>query len=125
MAGYAVLTLTIPNSINIYTSGIEAYWDDQKTQRVTTIDWGWMYPGNSSTRTLYLYNPGNNRLNITKTLINWNPSNASIYVTILWTPDLIQLESQLLTQTTITLTLSSSVAPTMISHITFDILVSS
>jgi len=115
--------LIIPNTGNVYTMGIEAYWDEAKTSRVTQIDWGTMLPGESKTNTIYLYNPGNTLIFISKTLSNWNPANLSLYITVTWNPDLSSLNPHVLQQTNITETISSTIASTMIEHYSYDIVI--
>lgn len=115
--------LIIPNVGNVYTMGIEAYWDEAKTNPVTQIDWGTMYPGESKTNTIYLYNPGNTLIFISKTLSNWNPTDASLYITLTWNPDLASLDPQVLTQINITQTISSTIAETTIDHYSYDIVI--
>lgn len=115
--------LIIPNVGNVYTMGIEAYWDEAKTNPVTRIDWGTMYPGESKTNTIYLYNPGNTLIVISKTLSNWNPTDASLYITLTWNPDLASLDPQVLTQINITQTISSTIAETTIDHYSYDIVI--
>jgi len=122
---YAVTkTLIIHNIGNVYTVGVEAYWDAEKTNRVTDINWGSLYPGNSSTKTLWLYNPGTANVSITKTTNNWNPPEAQNYITLNWNPDVKTLLSGECLQVNLTLTIDTAIADTNITDYSFDIVIS-
>jgi len=85
-AAYALLTytLTIPNTGNVITVGVEAYWDSNATVPVEQIDWGNCTPGANYTRIIYILNSGNKPCNLTFQTENWNPANASNYINVIW-----------------------------------------
>lgn len=112
--------LVIPNEVDVHTHGLMAYWDSERTEVVENITWGWLYPGNSSTKTMWLYNPGNTEVSIDKGTDTWNPPEAESLVTIAWSPDIISLEPHLATETNVTLTIATEWNMT-ITHFTFDL----
>jgi hypothetical protein len=122
--GYALDKIFVfSNNGNVYTTGVEVYWNANKTGLVTLIDWGFMYGGASNTKTLYLYNPGNLAVTLDKTVTNVNPANFSDYMTLEWTPDVTYLESKLVTQANLTLTIDPTIGNTTIDAFSFDIVI--
>lgn len=112
-------TLTIANSGNIHTTGVEAYWDEARTQPIVAIDWGWLSPNQNKTKTLYLFNPGNTAVTLTKTSGNYIPTQIQQYMTLSWSPDLTSLDPKISQATNLTLKVAENVP--MIESYTFDI----
>jgi len=68
----------------VKTLGVSAYWDENYTILVTDVDWGMLDPGSSNNVTIYLRNDGNIPINLTLSAENWNPTNASEYISFSW-----------------------------------------
>ena len=64
--------------------GLGAYWDNECTQRVTSIDWGILQPGSNKDLTLFIQNEGDNKIYLTFLTENWSPSIASEYLNLEW-----------------------------------------
>jgi hypothetical protein len=64
----------------IKTVACAAYADANGTQPITDIDWGILTPNSVLNVTIYLKNTGNAPVNWTMTTQNWNPTNASTYI---------------------------------------------
>ena len=79
-------------------------------------------PGSTNNATVYVRNEGNVAANISLATENWNPSNASNYMTLSWNYDGQQLNPQEVAQITLTLNVSSSVQG--IESFSFDIIIS-
>jgi hypothetical protein len=72
------------NTGSITTVNVGAYQDSGCTQVLSTIDWGNVLPGSSSSRTIYVKNTGNAQISLNMTLNTWNPSNAASYMNLTW-----------------------------------------
>jgi hypothetical protein len=72
------------NNGTITTVNVGAYQDSGCTQVLSTIDWGNVVPGSSSSRTIYVKNTGNTQISLNMTLNTWNPSNAASYINLTW-----------------------------------------
>lgn len=74
----------IPSTGVIKAVGCEVYWDSGLTQIVTSIDWGMVEPGKEYNSSVYIKNTSNVAANLTLGTQNWNPSNASDFITLYW-----------------------------------------
>jgi hypothetical protein len=75
----------IPNSGNLKaTVGIGVYSDPACTNPLTSIDWGEVQAGQSYSRTIYIKNNGNIKVQLSMTTGNWTPSTASSYLSVNW-----------------------------------------
>ena len=81
---YTVMLQNPGNVTNIQTVDIEAYWDTDLKNKVTTIDWGNIEAGTSKNVTIYLLNSGNTDIRLSMNTTNWSPTNASEYITLDW-----------------------------------------
>lgn len=68
----------------IKTVGCEVYWDNALTEKVTSIDWGMLEPGQTKNVSVYIKNTSNVKANLTLGTENWNPSAASDYINLFW-----------------------------------------
>jgi hypothetical protein len=102
--------------------GVGVFWDSNCTNPVSFIDWGMVEPGSMNNVTVYVRNEGNVAVSISLATENWNPLNASDYLTLDWNYDGRQLNPQEVAQTTLTLTVSLSVHG--IESFCFDIIIS-
>jgi hypothetical protein len=75
---------TISSVGTLKAIGIEVYWDEGLTDKVTTIKWGVLVPGAKETCTIYVSNEGNFPLTLHFSASNWNPPSASNYLTLTW-----------------------------------------
>lgn len=113
---------TISGSGFIKGVAIGVYWDLECTNVTSSLTFGMLEPGSSKTFTLYLKNEGNSALTLNMTSKNWNPANATDYMTLTWNREgqLISLDEVL----NFTITLSVSEDITGISTYSFDIVIS-
>jgi len=63
---------------------IGVYWDVNCTQKVSSISWGNLTPGDTRQVVVYVRNEGNQTLALSLTPLNWNPASASQYLTFSW-----------------------------------------
>ena len=75
---------TVPNVGSVKGIGVGIYWDSACTNQTVSINWGMLDPGSNKTVAVYVRNEGNAAANLSKTVQNWNPSNAQTYVTLNW-----------------------------------------
>ena len=100
---------------------IGVYWDAKCTKTVTSIDWGNLTPGATEEVAVYVRNEGNQTVALNLTPQNWNPANASQYLTFSWNyrNSVIEAGSALTVSQTLNVT---SPYPDGFSHVTFDVL---
>jgi hypothetical protein len=69
-----IATQTIPSNGTVTTVNVGVYTDDQCTQNCTSINWGAIYPGNSTSTTVYVKNTGTVPITLSMTYLNltWN-----------------------------------------------------
>ncbi len=113
----AVLTLTtiaaLSASQNVDLEGtitavnVEVYFDAGCTQPCSTIHVGALSPGSTFTQTVYIKNTGTVPVTLTMTTNNWNPTDASNYLTLSWNRQNYLLNEGLYREATLTLTVKS------------------
>lgn len=106
---------------NIRSVGVGVYWDQGCTSQATTIDWGNLSPGSTTTVTVYIKNEGSVALDLSMSTDNWNPSSASNYLSLSWNKEGYVLDPGEVVSATFTLTVSSSAGS--ISTFSFDIVI--
>jgi len=83
---YAVVTgyVSLHNTVTIKGVGVGIYTNSSCTQRLTSVDWGLAENGTVKNMTAYIRNEGNTPVTLTMQTTNWNPSNASQYISVTW-----------------------------------------
>jgi hypothetical protein len=129
--GVLVANRTIPNTGNIrvvtppppppppQTVQLGIYSDSGCTTVLSSIPWGTLDPGGSTSATAYLKNEGNVQVMLSMTYGNWTPSSASSYFTLSWDRQSYVLSVGSVVQATLTLSVSSSISG--ITTFSFDI----
>ncbi len=96
-------TITTAPNIGVYS-------DSSCTQNLTSISWGSIAAGGSTTKTIYVKNTGTGTLTLsTPTVSGWTPSGASTYITLTWDKTGTQLTAGQSVTATLTLSVSSSI----------------
>ena len=106
------------NNGTITTVNVGAYQDSGCTQVLSTIDWGNVVPGSSSSRTIYVKNTGNAQISLNMTVNTWNPSNAANYMNLTWNQESTVLNVGNSVATLLVLSVSASV--TSITSFSFN-----
>jgi len=123
LLGPAVSTIlsnrTISNAGNVKTIGVGVYWDQALTNPVSSINWGTIEPGSNVIRTVFIRNEGNAPATLSMAASNWNPSDASSYMTLSWDYGGQSLTMNEVVEVDFTLSVSGSV--TGITSFSFDI----
>jgi hypothetical protein len=106
----------LPSSGNIAAINVGLYINAACTQKLESIDWGDIAPGESVNKVIYLKNTGTTEIALSMTTSNWNPSIANGPITITWNREGILLEQGAVTSATLTLeTLEDTVGITAFS----------
>jgi hypothetical protein len=119
--GALVVTRTISNTGNlmiISSVQLGAYSDSSCTSVLSSISWGTLNPGNTSTATFYLRNEGNVPVILSLQSGNWNPTSASAYFTLTWNRANYVLTANQTVQAVLTLAVSSGVSG--VTNFSFD-----
>jgi hypothetical protein len=109
----AVLTVNqnLGSSGTVTTSpNIGVFSNSACTNSLTTIPWGTITAGGSTTQTIYVKNTGTGSLTLGLSTANWTPAQASTYITVSWDKQGTQLSTGQSTQATVTITVSSSIS---------------
>lgn len=85
MVKYSFLKPPFLNVSAVETAGyIIVYWDKNCTQKVYSISWGVLTPGETKGVVVYVRNEGNETCLLNLTPANWTPNNASNYLNFSW-----------------------------------------
>jgi len=80
-------TLRIPNLATLKVVGIGVYEDPGCTVSVAQIEWGIVDPGDGATFDAYIKNESNVPITLTMYTEDWNPANASDFISLSWDYD--------------------------------------
>ena len=115
-------TLTIGSRGTIQaTIDIGVYGDISCSSSVPSVDWGMVEPGSTKNFTIYIRNEGYVAVTLFVYADNWNPPNASNYMTLSSDCPEQPIDPQEVVQTT--LTLSTSPAIEGVTNFNFDIFI--
>jgi len=102
--------------------GVGIYWDQSCTNTVTSIDWEIIEPGSTVNKTCYIRNQGNSASTLSLQTSNWNPSDASDYISLIWDYGGQPVSPDEVVRVTLTLSVLSSIQN--ITDFSFDITIS-
>lgn len=102
--------------------GVGIYWDNNCGIPVSSLDWGLIEPGLASNLTFYIRNEGNYPLTLFLSAENWNPEDASNYLTLKWDYN----GQTIIPNETVKVTLSLVASPGIegITDFSFDVIIS-
>lgn len=114
-------TLTIGSRGTIQAIGVEVYGDINCNSPVPSVDWGTVEPGSTKNFTIYIKNTGNVAVTLFVYADNWNPPDASNYMT--FSPDYPKqpIDPQEVVEATLTLSTSPDIEG--ITSFNFDIFI--
>lgn len=113
---------TISNVGAVKAIGVGVYWDQACTNTVTSISWGMIEPGSAVNKTCYIQNEGNSASTLSLQTSNWNPSNATEYIDLIWDYGGQPINPDEVVRVTFTLSVLSSIQN--ITNFSFDITIS-
>lgn len=117
--GFIDVTRRINSFGELHLIGVEAYWDQNCTDIVRWVDWGIIEPGDNSTVSFYVKNKGTNNATLSINASNWEPLNASRYLTLSWNYSGAVLQPEQLVP--VTLILNVNINVTGFEFFSFDI----
>jgi len=114
-----VLDLAIPSIGHVTTRGVEAYWDQNLTNKTEIYDWGSIWPGASKNLTLYLRSISNVETTLNLTSENWTfrksnndtvaePPQTTPYMNLTWNYNNTIVQPGEVLQVTLTLSVDRS-----------------
>ena len=103
-----IATQTVTSNGTVSAVNVGVYSDITCTQNLTSIPWGTLYPGNSTTRTIYVKNTGTLPVTLTMTNGSWVPTTANTVLTLTWNRQSTVLNAGQSISATLTLTAASS-----------------
>ena len=117
--------LSIQNTAKIETIGLKAYFEPQCVNEVAYLSWGMIQQ--QKNYTIYLKNVGSTNVTLTMTTTDWNPTNVSNYVSVVWNyNNEILLPNQVLQVTfTFTVTNEEAIVNEGIRDISWTIIITS
>jgi hypothetical protein len=121
VAGLLIGYNRIPNTGDVKGVGVGVYSDPDCTNSVTSIDWGFLEPGETDDVTIYIKNEGNIRVVLNMTTDNWIPASASDYISLTWDREDYLLDSDSVVQAVLTLSVSSDISE--VTSFSFDIVI--
>jgi len=92
------------------TIGLETFSDAAGTIKLTSINWGNLYPGDTGHQTIYLQNTGNTAGIITMAPGNWNPAKTQNITKLTWNLEGATLGAGQIIKANLTLEVSGSAA---------------
>ena len=103
-----VATQTVTSNGTVSAVNVGVYSNYSCTQNLTSISWGTLYAGNSTTRTIYVKNTGTVPVTLTMTDGNWVPTTANTVLTLTWNRQNTVLDAGQSISATLTLAVASS-----------------
>ena len=100
---------TVSNIGSITAIGVGIYWNQQATDKVSSIDWGSMEPDSNKSVTVYIKNEGDYAVSLSLYTSNWNPSSASDYISVNWDYQGQFITAGEIVQVKLTLSISASI----------------
>ena len=110
---------TVSNAGTVKAIGVGVYWNIECTDPVSSIDWGMLEPGSSKNVACYVRNEGNSASTLFRYTSNWDPSNASDYMSLSWDYGGQSIDLGEVVQVTFTLSVSANIEG--ITSFSFDI----
>jgi hypothetical protein len=92
----------------ITTINLGIYTDSACTKAKTTLNFGTLNPGSTTTQTIYIKNTGNVAETLKMTTNNWTPTNAPTSLTLTWNRQNTVLKAGQSIQATLTLKAASN-----------------
>ncbi len=110
---------TITNQGDVNAVGVGVYAEASCIEEVSSINWGYIEPGSTTSFSIYIRNEGNVPMTLNMTTASWNPVSTSTYVSLTWDREGSQVAPGSVLETILTLFVSPDVS--QIASFTFDI----
>jgi len=112
-----------PNYGSVKAVKVGVYSDKDCKNNLTSIDWGLLAPGTTSTKIIWIKNIGNTKITLNMTTDNWKPINASNYVKLNWNCTGQVLNVNQTIRAALTMNVLEAVKETEITEFSFDIVI--
>jgi len=112
---------TLSNAGTVKAFGVGVYSEPACINSVTSINWGTLEPGQKVNKTVYIKNTSNVPVTLSMITQNWNPSNASNYITCTWNSEGKSLNENQVTPAVLTLSVGNNIAG--ITDFSFNIVI--
>ena len=113
--------LTLPGAGTVKAIGVGVYWDSDCTNQVTTIDFGLIEPGSTKNVAVFIRNEESSPAMLSLETENWNPSNATDYMSLTWDDAGEVIDVDEVVQVTLSLSVSDTIEE--ITNFSFDIVI--
>jgi hypothetical protein len=120
-SGLLNITQTVPTSGHVTAINLGVYADGSCSEKLTSMDWGSLSPGDIIYKAIYVKNMGNSPVNIHMTSDSWNPTEASNSVTLAWDKENAVLNPGEVLKATLTLSVAATISG--INDFTFNIII--
>jgi hypothetical protein len=120
-SGLLNITQTVPTSGHVTAINLGVYADGSCSEKLTSMDWGSLSPGDIIYKAIYVKNTGNSPVNIHMTTDSWNPTEASNSITLAWDKENAVLNPGEVAIATLTLSVAANISG--INDFTFDIII--
>jgi hypothetical protein len=101
-----IATQNIASNGTVTSVNVGVYSNENCDQNCTSISWGSIYPGNSTSQTIYVKNTGAVPITLSMAVDSWEPTDASDCLTLTWNPQDDTLNPGQSTTATLTLTVA-------------------
>ena len=102
-----IATQTVASNGTVSSVNVGVYSNIQCSQNCTSLSWGTLYPGDSTSKTIYVKNTGTIPITLSMTTASWTPTTADDYLTLSWNKQNTVLDPGESTPATITLSADS------------------
>lgn len=110
------------NSGEIHMIGVSVWENSDLSKSVTSVNWGILEPSENKTLSYFIRNDSNFKTTFTLTTTNWNPQNASNFISLSWDLHHVSFESGETSEFQFTLKVSPEIQN--INSFSFDIIIS-
>ena len=107
-AGQTTLALSSTGSIQT-TQGLRAYSNIECTSPQTSIEWGELQKGGSTSVTIYIKNEGDSPQTLSLVTSDWTPATAADYLSVSWNYNNQPLNPNGVVQVTLTLSVDPDI----------------
>lgn len=121
ISGIVISAQSINSGGTITAMNVEIFNSNECTQTCSTINWGILTPGESINQTIYIQNTGNKQITLLMSVENWNPENATNFLSLTWDKENTILHPNQISAAT--LILSASTEINSIDDFNFDIII--
>jgi hypothetical protein len=120
--GAIVFTSTVSASHIVTRGKLGVYSNSACTQKITSIEWGPIQQGNSTSKIVYVKNLGTITLRLSLSNTNWTPTTAKGSVSLIWNRESTILARNQVTSANLTLGVSPNISAT--TRFNMDIVIS-